>query len=145
MAARSEDEVVDRLSFLRFFHLPGLLGERLFEKFDIKNNGHIDFEEFLNGLAFACRGTEKELGEYLFSLYDLGKDGVIRKEELVTILHNLLPTQFLQGTDRGHAVAIAQLTEPKMEEDGGSKKPQGEFLDPVALEKHESLKELTVE
>ena len=73
LAARSKDSAsLDRLAFLQLFNLPGLLGERLFEKFDFKNTGYVDFEEFLCGIGTVIRGEENEDAEYLFSLYDLG-------------------------------------------------------------------------
>ena len=42
---------MDKATFLDFFNVPKLLGERLFQVFDQKKTGVIDLEEFLDGLA----------------------------------------------------------------------------------------------
>ncbi len=51
LAKRSPDETMSKETFLQYFALPGILGERLFAVFVAKKNGVIDFEEFVNGLA----------------------------------------------------------------------------------------------
>ena len=51
LAKRSPEETMSKETFLECFSLPGILGERLFDVFDTKKNGVIDFEEFVNGLA----------------------------------------------------------------------------------------------
>ena len=57
LALRSPGRVIDKATFLRFFPLPGLLGERLFKVFDRKNTGAVDFEEFVCGLSASLKGT----------------------------------------------------------------------------------------
>ena len=59
LATRSPGDTVDKITFLRFFPLPGLLGERLFSVFDTKETGVIDFEEFLAGLSVIAKGDEE--------------------------------------------------------------------------------------
>ena len=54
---------VDKETFLQYFPLNGLLGERLFCQFDTKKTGHIDFDGFITGLAKVCR--------YIHSLHSL--------------------------------------------------------------------------
>ena len=65
-------------------------GERLFEKFDRYKTACIDFEEFMTGLSIWTKGTEDEKIRFLFSLYDLKRNGQIEKSELKTMLHNTL-------------------------------------------------------
>jgi Ca2+-binding EF-hand superfamily protein len=55
LADRSTGKGVDKDTFLQYFPLNGLLGERLFAQFDTKMTGSIDFEEFILGLATVCR------------------------------------------------------------------------------------------
>ena len=50
LGARSDHEWLDKDTFLSFFPLTGLWGQRLFKKFDTKHTNHIDFGEFLSGL-----------------------------------------------------------------------------------------------
>jgi len=87
LAARQHG-VMDKDTFLKFFPLTGLWGERLFEKFDRKHTGYIDFPEFIEGLALCCHSTEDEKIHYLFSLYDMDQDGFIKKKEMITMLYN---------------------------------------------------------
>jgi serine/threonine protein kinase/Ca2+-binding EF-hand superfamily protein len=93
LAQRSDGETIDKLTFLQFCHLPvistqGLLGERLFEKFDRTKRQAINLEEFLIGISICCKGTDEMRYQFLFSIYDLREDGYIDKEELITMLHN---------------------------------------------------------
>lgn len=55
LADRSDGTGVDKDTFLQYFPLNGLLGERLFAQFDTKKTGSIDFDDFILGLATVCR------------------------------------------------------------------------------------------
>ena len=81
---------MDKSTFIKFFNMPGMLGERLFAVFDIKKNGVIDFEEFLAGMAEFCRGTMDQKIKLLFNMYDLTGDNYVSKAELKTMLYSLL-------------------------------------------------------
>ena len=86
-----ESATLDKHAFLQLFPVAGLMGERLFKLFDKNGNSEIDFEELLTGVTLACRGTEEETIDFLFALYDLSGEGYIKKSDLTTILHNMLP------------------------------------------------------
>ena len=75
------------MKFMKFE--AGLLGEQLFTFFDSKQNGVVDFEEFICGLAVFSRGTPTQKLEVFFSCYDLNGDGAIATEELATMLGHL--------------------------------------------------------
>jgi Ca2+-binding EF-hand superfamily protein len=55
LADRSSGKGIDKETFLQYFPLSGLLGERLFAQFDTKKTGSIDFDDFIVGLATVCR------------------------------------------------------------------------------------------
>jgi Ca2+-binding EF-hand superfamily protein len=55
LADRSNGKGIDKDTFLQYFPLNGLLGERLFAQFDTRKTGYIDFDEFITGLATVCR------------------------------------------------------------------------------------------
>lgn len=57
LADRSNGKGIDKETFLQYFPLPGLLGERLFAQFDVHRRGYIDFDEFITGLATVCRSA----------------------------------------------------------------------------------------
>jgi Ca2+-binding EF-hand superfamily protein len=91
LASRSGGETVDKNTFLQFFPLPvsstqGLWGERLFQKFDKHSLNSIGFEEFIEGLSICARGSDDEKLHFLFELYDLRGDGLLDKEELVSMV-----------------------------------------------------------
>ncbi|SCM21048.1 calcium-dependent protein kinase 7, putative [Plasmodium chabaudi adami] len=89
LGSRSISNHIDKETFLQFFPLPGLWGERLFLKFNFKNTGYIDFEEFIIGIAICCRGTKSDKINVLFDIFDLNSDGYIQKSEMVAMLSNI--------------------------------------------------------
>ncbi|CEM13189.1 unnamed protein product [Vitrella brassicaformis CCMP3155] len=89
LSSRSGGQFVDKETFLQYFPLPGLWGERLFQRFDYKNIGAVDYEEFLIGIAVCSRGTKDDKIHVLFEVFDLNGDGYIQKSELVAMLSNL--------------------------------------------------------
>ena len=84
---------VDKASFLRYFPLPGMMGERLFAVFDRDGSGSIDFQEFVTGLSLIYHGTVEEKKRFLFDMYDLDGNGEISKDELFTML-SYIPSAF---------------------------------------------------
>eukprot|EP00397_Hematodinium_sp_SG-2012_P002308 GEMP01002314.1.p1 GENE.GEMP01002314.1~~GEMP01002314.1.p1 ORF type:complete len:865 (+),score=115.34 GEMP01002314.1:73-2667(+) len=86
-------KTVDKTTFLKYFPLPGMMGERLFSVFDRDNSGAIDFQEFLTGMGLIYRGTVEEKKRFLFEMYDLDGDGVVTREELHTMLSHI-PSAF---------------------------------------------------
>ena len=89
LALRSPGKVIDKGTFLKFFPLPGLLGERLFKVFDRKQTGVIDFEEFVCGLSACLKGTLEEKMRFIFQVYDLTGDNAVSREELATMLYHV--------------------------------------------------------
>lgn len=97
LADRTNGKGIDKETFLQYFPLNGLLGERLFVQFDTKDNGLIDFDEFVTGLAIMCRGTLDDKIHFLFNMYDVSHDNTVSKQELSTLL-NHVPKNVLQST-----------------------------------------------
>ena len=116
LAKRSDGPTVDQATFMKFMKFEdGLLGEQLFTFFDSKQNGVVDFEEFICGLAVFSRGTATQKLEVFFSCYDLNGDGAIAVEELATMLGHL-PTPVLASL---RLCKVARLRIPVA--DGGLK------------------------
>ena len=82
----SSARTLDKTTFLRYFPLPGMMGERLFTVFDTDSSGAINFQEFVTGMALIYHGTVDEKRKFLFEMYDLDGDGVVTREELTTML-----------------------------------------------------------
>lgn len=94
LAERNNNKGIDKETFLQYFPLNGLLGERLFAQFDKKHNNCIDFDEFITGLSLVCRGTMDEKIHFLFNMYDVADDKTVSKQELATLL-NQIPKEAL--------------------------------------------------
>lgn len=89
LADRSTGKGIDKDTFLQYFPLNGLLGERLFAQFDTKGVGAIDFEEFITGLATVCRGSVDDKIHFVFNMYDVSHDNTVSKQELSTLLNHI--------------------------------------------------------
>ncbi|CAN4097387.1 unnamed protein product [Withania somnifera] len=77
-----------------------LFADRIFSLFDAKQNGQIDFEEFVRVLSiFHPRTPESEKIGNAFKLYDLGNTGYIEHEELKAMVMALLVESDLHLSD----------------------------------------------
>lgn len=90
LARRSPNWTVEPEHFSEYISFPGLHGDQVFQAFDTKNTGNLDFEEFVAGLAHSARGTKEEKIRFLFQIYDLKKDGFVSKAELQKMI-NMVP------------------------------------------------------
>lgn len=61
----------------------------MFNTFDQDHNGTISFEEFVMGLSVLARGSLQEKLQWAFQLYDVNKDGIITKEEMLDIVSSI--------------------------------------------------------
>ncbi|XP_024993530.1 calcineurin B-like protein 7 isoform X1 [Cynara cardunculus var. scolymus] len=72
-----------RLALFSNSSMQNLFADRLFDLFDIKKNGVIEFEEFVRSLSvFHPDAPESDKIEFMFRLYDLRCTGYIEREEL---------------------------------------------------------------
>ena len=99
LSERSESDEVDHIginkeTFLKYIPINGLLGDRIFSKFDRKQTDYIDFDDFIYGLSILCLGTLSEQTKFLFDICNTNKNGLIPKQDLVTLL-NYIPKQML--------------------------------------------------
>lgn len=93
-----------------FFDIPELaqnpLVQRVISVFDKNGDGNISFYEFVTGLSkLSESGSEDDKLRFLFSIYDMDKDGFISNGELFRVLkmmvgNNLTDVQLQQLVDR---------------------------------------------
>merc|ERR1719242_695393 len=128
LAKRSPDETMSKETFLQYFALPGILGERLFAVFDKKKDGVIHFDEFVSGLARYNRGDLQEKIEMLFEMYDMDGKQQVNPEELSLILYSVItPTTslfysatenergLLQDKDTNRITHVSKVTQQTVE------------------------------
>ncbi|XP_028157616.1 ubiquitin carboxyl-terminal hydrolase 32-like isoform X2 [Ostrinia furnacalis] len=53
---------------------------------DENRDGHVDFKELCCGLSAACRGPRTERLKFCFKIFDMDRDGVLNKKELVDMV-----------------------------------------------------------
>jgi neuronal calcium sensor 1 len=58
---------------------------RVFELMDEDQNGKVDFREFLKTFSIVARGGMEDKIQWSFKLYDMNGDGVIDREELLSV------------------------------------------------------------
>ena len=77
---------INKMTFLNYFQLPGIIGERLYSVFDTKNREYLEVDEFINGMTKLYSSNFESLCKFIFDLYDFDKDGIISKEDIRVVL-----------------------------------------------------------
>lgn len=89
LAERSLGKGIDKETFLQYFPLSGLLGERLFAQFDTNNTGLIDLDHFVKGLAISSRGSHEDKIKFIFEMYNPSHGARVSKEEISTLINHV--------------------------------------------------------
>lgn len=88
LCSRSDDKSkgINKISFLDYSQLPGLLAERLFAVFDVDHDGYLNSKEFLTGLLrIYCSQFDQKM-KFVFDIYDFDNDQQITKTDITTII-----------------------------------------------------------
>lgn len=112
-----EPNLATRRVFAERFSLPGLIGERLFHAFDRDNNGTINLEEFLGGVALCLHGSVQAKCELLFRVFNFSDDDdAVTEDELKTILLSSLQSAhtILDSVQDGGIAEMNQNGKPLM-------------------------------
>ncbi|KAG6506053.1 hypothetical protein ZIOFF_031368 [Zingiber officinale] len=89
-----------QLALFRNSNRRNFFADRVFDMFDIKRNGVIEFGEFVRSLSiFHPRAPESEKIEFAFKLYDLRRTGFIEREELKEMVMAILNESDLSLSD----------------------------------------------
>ncbi|MES1917279.1 MAG: hypothetical protein MHM6MM_009017 [Cercozoa sp. M6MM] len=106
LARRSPGKTMSKSTFLEFFRLPGIFGERLFHVFDRDGNGTISKSEFRAGLALFLHGDVSDRIKVLFEMFDLDNSGTLGRSEL-RLMFNSLVTPFTSDLSRDPRDSVA--------------------------------------
>ena len=88
---------INKITFNKYYDLPGIISERLFAVFDKDKDGILSLSEFVNGMKmlFSQVETFDSLAKFIFNFYDFRSCEKIKKED-VRIVLSYVP---LQKTD----------------------------------------------
>ena len=88
LAKRSNEKKkgINKISFSKYYELPGLINERLFQVFDRDKNGYLDGKEFINGMIILFTESFSTLTKFIFNFYDFDQDGLITREDVRVVL-----------------------------------------------------------
>lgn len=89
-----------QLALFRNSNKENFFADRIFDLFDVKRNGVIEFGEFVRSLSiFHPNASEEEKSAFAFRLYDLRNTGYIEREELKEMVLALLNESDLHLSD----------------------------------------------
>ena len=79
---------ITKITFNKYYNLPGIISERLFTCFDKDKDGILNLLEFTNGMQQLFSQTESfdNLAKFIFNLYDFNSKGIIKKDDVRVVL-----------------------------------------------------------
>lgn len=88
LSGRSENKEkgVNVITFSKYYQLPGIILDRLFNVLDKNKDQHLDVHEFVDGFLTLFTEPYEKLVKFVFNFYDFDKDGYISKEDIRTVL-----------------------------------------------------------
>ena len=104
---------LNKIIFIQYYDLPGILSDRLFSNFDTNKNQFIDINEFINGMVTLFYEDFEKNSKFIFDFYDFDNDNKISKEDIRTVL-SYVSLKEDQITDEFH---ITYKTRVKSQED----------------------------
>ena len=88
LASRSDNKYmgINKITFAKYYELPGIISDRLFNVFDVQHTEYLDLESFMKGMLTLFTKGFDELVKFIFSFYDFDNNGKISKEDVRVIL-----------------------------------------------------------
>ena len=88
LSGRSEekDKGVNKITFSKYYELPGIISERLFSVFNTNKTNYINCNDFIDGMVNLFSGELDKLIQFIFRFYDFDKDGKVSKEDIRIVL-----------------------------------------------------------
>ena len=106
---------ITKITFNKYYDLPGIISERLFACFDKDKDGILSLNEFVDGMQslFSQEESFDSLAKFIFNLYDFNSTGIIKKDDVRVVL-SYVP---LQKTDASTIVKDnIEIVEEKFED-----------------------------
>lgn len=82
----SQERGIDKLTFLSYYQLPGIISHRLFSVFDVNQDNYLTLNEFYHGMLVLFVKCFNDSCKLVFDLYDADKDGYISKDDIKSVL-----------------------------------------------------------
>ena len=88
LARRSNEKWkgINKITFSKYYGLPGIINDRLFAVFDLNKNDYLDPKEFLSGMISLFSDNFEQAAKFIFNFYDFDRDGFITKEDVRVVL-----------------------------------------------------------
>ena len=80
---------INKLTFSKYYLLPGMISDRLFTYFDKNKNGYIDQLSFVKGMIELFTSSFENLIKIVFKLYDFDSDGSINRDDIKAVLSHI--------------------------------------------------------
>ena len=77
---------INKITFSKYYELPGIIFDRLFNVFDEDNSEYLGLDQFINGMITLFSTDFDEMVKFVFKFYDFDKDGKISKEDIRIVL-----------------------------------------------------------
>ena len=87
----------------------GKTEKHVFRMFDFKDNGNIDFQEFMTVVHIMSNGTLEENLQQIFRIFDLNRDGILSQKDVSIIVNDLF--SLLEKDEDEIALAINAFEE----------------------------------
>ena len=84
--AQGEKDGIDKITFQKYYELPGLISERLFSVFDSSGRGYLSLNDFTNNMLILFSSDFEQLLQFIMKFYDFDNDGKITKEDIRVVL-----------------------------------------------------------
>ena len=90
LSKRTKDTTkgITKVTFNKYYDLPGIISERLFSCFDKDKDGILNLIEFTTGMQslFSQNESFDSLAKFIFNLYDFNSTGIIKKDDVRVVL-----------------------------------------------------------
>ena len=83
---KDENEGIYKITFQKYYELPGLISERLFSVFDSSGSGYLSLDDFIDNMLILFSSNFEKLLKFIMKFYDFDNDGKITKEDVRVVL-----------------------------------------------------------